>query len=292
MKDRGYFSIRSFLIHLYQVIRWGAKLGWDLEGNWLPAWGFLLFSLIAPIAGVLMVVFMYRVVSGGALSGEFSCFLLPGMVGFLFIRQILTYSGYVVIEDREHYRLLRYTYIVPFPLGIQVLARVLPRYAISTAGAVVVLGIGGWAMGVRLDLKAVDWGSSIAALVVALVAIQALGWILASLMLLIDRMGWVFAEGISGVLFLASGAAFPLTILPQGLQQLGYILPITYWLDIWRVAFFGTNSLRTFPHIATHQLWTLFLLTTLIWVVIAFLWGQMANRWARRWGRIERETFY
>lgn len=284
--------ITDRLTHTWQVLRWGAKLGWDLEGNWLPFAGYLLFSLISPIAGVFMVVFMYRVVSGGEINPQYAQFLLPGMVGFLYIRQILTYSGYVVIEDREHYRLLRYTYIVPFPLGIQVLARVLPRYLISTVGAGVVLGLGSILMNCPLRVQEIDWNGVIVSLLVAMVAIQSIGWMLAALMLLIDRMGWVFAEGISGIMFLVTGAAFPLSVLPYWLKWVGYILPITYWLDIWRISLFGESSLRSLETLNLHQLWLLFGVTTAAWLGAAIGWGKVADRWARRWGRVERETFY
>jgi len=120
----------------------------------------------------------------------------------------------------------------------------------------------------------------------------AMGWMLASLMLLIDRMGWVFAEGIAGLLFLLTGAVIPLDIIPAPLALIGKSTPIAYWIDLWRLAVYGDAVKLALQSSSIPELWNRLLTSTIIWLVFAIMWNIAADKLARRWGRIERETFY
>jgi ABC-2 type transport system permease protein len=45
------------------------------------------------------------------------------------------------------------------------------------------------------------------------------------------RHYWSLGEAVAGGLFLFSGAIFPLDVLPRILRPLGYLFPVTYWLE-------------------------------------------------------------
>ncbi len=269
-----------------------AKLGWNQEGNWAPPLVYLLFSLIAPISGVLMLVFMYRVVKGDAAQPEFLAFLLAGSAMFLFVRAIMTGAGLAVIEDREHYRLLRYLYISPMPFPVLISGRVVVKLVISLAGLAATLGAGYLFLGVPFRAGGVDWLTVMSAFLMGLVGLVSFGWILASMMLLVDRMGWVWAEGISGLMFLASGAVIPFSFLPPAVAWVGRWLPMTYWGDLWRRALYGDLPVLAQPDLSAVTMWLRFLALTAVWTLAAAVWYRLADQLARKLGRIERETFY
>ncbi len=278
--------------HLVQALKANAKLGWDQEGNWAPPLLYLLFALIAPISGVLMLVFMYLVVKKDTTDPSFLAFLLAGSAMFLFIRTIFAGAAYAVIEDREHYKILRYTYLVPVPFPVQIVGRVAVKLMISLVGMVATISVGNLFLGLPFRPDGIQWGQFAASLGFGLIGLFALGWMLASIMLILDRMGWVWAEGVSGILFLAGGAIIPLSMLPLPMLWLGKILPMTYWADLWRISLYGELSVLAQPQLNLSQLWAWLIASTIIWFVISFFWYILCDRIARRMGRIERETFY
>jgi ABC-2 type transport system permease protein len=278
--------------HFIQAIKTNAKLGWDQEGNWAPPLLYLLFALIAPISGVLMLVFMYLVVKKDTSDPSFLAFLLAGSAMFLYIRTIFSGSGYAVIDDREHYKILRYTYIVPVPFPIQIVGRVSVKLMISIVGMIATISVGKIFLGIPFRPDGILWGQFAGSLGLGLIGLYGMGWMLASVMLLLDRMGWVWAEGVSGILFLAGGAIIPLSMLPWPMVWLGKILPMTYWADLWRISLYGDLPVLAQPNLSVPQLWTWLITLTIIWFVVSLIWYSICDRLARKLGRIELESFY
>ena len=277
---------------ILRALRANMKLGWDQEGNWAPPLVYLLFALIAPIAGVLMLVFMYLVVKGGSTDKSFLMFILVGATVYLFVRLVLQGAGFAVVEDREHYRILRYIYIAPAPFPVQIAGRVAVKLLIAAVSVIVTFLCGYYFLGVTFRPDGILWGTFFGSFALGLTGLIAIGWMLASMMLLIDRMGWVWAEGIAGLMFLVTGAVVPFSLLPTPFIWLGKILPMTYWVELWRHALYGADALFALPGLKPNQLWMMLAITTPVWVVIAALWYRVADNLARKWGRVERETFY
>jgi ABC-type polysaccharide/polyol phosphate export permease len=42
---------------------------------------------------------------------------------------------------------------------------------------------------------------------------------------------WSYPEAVAGALFLIVGAVFPIAVLPPFAQALGYLVPLTWWLE-------------------------------------------------------------
>ncbi len=276
---------------MLRAFRAHSKLGWDLEGNWAPAWLYVIFALIPPIFGVLMLVFMYRIVMGDNGSPDYLAFLLAGSASFLFVRLLLAGAGMVVVEDREHYKTFRYIYTSPIPFPVQIFGRVAPKTLIAIFGAVLTIWAGHAVLKVTLNPAGIDWLTVVASLALAIIGMASIGWMLASLMLVIDRMGWIIAEGIAGLLFLITGAIFPMSLLPAPVAAIGKSIPITYWMDLWRLAIFG-KAAKLGTTFTVDKLWLYLVLTTILWAIIAIVWYRIADKLARHWGKIEQETFY
>jgi len=276
----------------FQAYIANARLAWNMEGNWAPPLVYLAISLLSPAASVLIIVFMYLVILGDARDTTFIAFVIPGSAVYIFVRFVLQGCGYAVVEDREHYRLLRYIYIAPVPFPVQLFGRTTPKILIATVGSALTILAGVLFLDIPLRPDGVDWMMLCGGFAVGLIGCLALGWILASLMLLLDRMGWAMVEGVAGVIFLLSGMVIPLGILPGFLSRIGTALPMTYWAELWRHALFGSMAALSLPGMNIAQLWQRLLFTTAVIAVLAFAWYFVADRIARRWGRIEAETFY
>jgi len=277
---------------ILRAVRANLKLGWDIEGNWAPAWAYLFIALATPAAGVLMLVFIYLVVMGAAGEKVFLAYLMGGASVFVFVRLVLSAAGWAVIEDREHYKTLRYIYIAPSPFAAQLIGRIGFKTAIAAFGSALTI-IAGWlALGVPFRPDGIQWLDFIGGFIVGLVGMVGMGWLLASAMLLVDRMGWVWAEGFSGLLFLVSGMAIPLKVLPAPLAWVGRQIPITYWAELWRHALYGGTVALSLPGMTTAEIWLRLLLSTMAWTTAAGVGLKLADYFARRWGKIESETFY
>ena len=175
--------------HIIKAIRANIKLGWDQEGNWAPPLVYLLFALIAPVAGVLMLVFMYLVILGESREIGFLAFFLTGAAVFMYVRLILQGACFAVVEDREHYRMLRYMYIAPVPFPVQILGRIMVKLVIGTVGVLVTFLAGSLILDVPFRPDGIDWVGVAGGLFIGLLGAMAIGWMLSSMMLLVDRMG-------------------------------------------------------------------------------------------------------
>lgn len=280
------------LKHLFRAFIVNMKLGWNQEGNWAPPLLYLLFALIAPIAGVLMLVFMYLVVKGDSTDQSFLLFILTGSTVFLFIRQVLQGAGFAVVEDREHYRVLRYIYIAPVPFVVQIAGRIGVKLVIASLGVIATFAIGYIFLEISFRPDGVLWDWFFGSFVLGIIGLAAIGWALASMMLLIDRMGWIWAEGFAGLMFLASGAIIPFALLPSPFTFFGSLLPTTYWVELWRLSLFGSASVLALGNVEPQLLWIKLALSSTVWMIFALVWSYVADSIARRLGKIEQITFY
>lgn len=276
---------------VFRAIRANARLGWNIEGNWAPPVLYLAFALIAPVSAMLMLVFMYLVILGDSSDKSFLAFLLTGSTVFMYMRLILQGACFAVVEDREHFRILRYIYIAPVPFPAQVFGRVAVKLLIGTVGVLITLTAGRFILHIPFS-NDINWLGVFGGLVIGLTGAAAISWMLASLMLLIDRMGWMWAEGFAGLLFLVSGAVIPFKELPGIFAYIGKILPVTYWAEVWRHSFFGGNTIFSLPDLGIGEAVWMMSITSVIWLVIAIFFHRLCDMLARRWARIERETFY
>lgn len=79
-----------------------------------------------------------------------------------------------------------------------------------------------------------------------------MGLILASVMLLLVHHMWGIGDAVASALYLFSGAIFPLEVLPDFLRPIGYIMPLTYWLELMRRAMVGEVAMA-FPTLAGYS---------------------------------------
>ena len=101
--------------------------------------------------------------------------------------------------------------------------------AVTLAFAVVLLGL-------RIDPTQVDWPLLAVTMLLGLPPVLALGIVLAAVCLQTRQESWSYPEAFAGALFLVSGAVFPLAVLPDALQVVGLLNPLTWWVAGVRLA--------------------------------------------------------
>ena len=73
-----------------------------------------------------------------------------------------------------------------------------------------------------------------------------LGLLLAGATLRMAQYSFNIGDSVAGALYLFSDAIFPLQVLPTFLRPIGYIMPISYWLELIRRALVGSVA-EAFP---------------------------------------------
>ena len=161
---------------------------------------------------------------------------------FMYVAQVLFGITWVIHDDREHYQTLKYIYISPANYYVYILGRSVSKIVVTTFGVIITLGFGILALNIPIALFVVNWPLLALAMGLGLACIISFGLALAGISFLTAKHDQGMNEGIAGVFYLFCGAIFPISRLPAWSTPLATVLPITYWLYVVRVAFFGEGS--------------------------------------------------
>ncbi|MBF6605422.1 MAG: ABC transporter permease [Chloroflexi bacterium] len=112
-----------------------------------------------------------------------------------------------------------------------VLGRGVARVGVGLIGAVIALGVGFVFLGVGFDPARVDPILSGVSMVVGLGAVVAIGILMAAVCLQTRQDSWRYPEALAGALFLISGVVFPLSVLPDPVQAVGLVSPLSWWIE-------------------------------------------------------------
>ncbi len=197
-----------------------------------------------PLASALILVFMIQVIAGP--SGQMlRGFVIVGSALWSLVLSGIAGLAWAVLDDRERYRMLKYVYVSPSSFVVVLLGRGIARLAVGAMGAAITLAVGVVFLGVSFSLAAVDWPLLVITAASGLVAILALGVMMAAICIQTRQDSWTYPEAVAGALFLVVGAVFPLSALPSALQVIGLLNPLTWWIAGVRQALFpgGPSSI-------------------------------------------------
>jgi ABC-2 type transport system permease protein len=127
-------------------------------------------------------------------------------------------------------------------LPVMLLGSVLYPFTLTTLRVAVYLGWGAVLFG--FPLRGANWISVLMVLLATVLSFSGLGLFSSAYLLLFKRGNptkWLFL-GISSIV---GGMLFPISILPQWLQILAHLNPVTYALDAMRAALLEGASVRT-----------------------------------------------
>jgi ABC-2 type transport system permease protein len=216
---------------------------------------------------------------------------------YMYVAEVLFGVTWVIHDDREHYMTLKQVYIAPINFYTYVFGRAAIKVAITTIGVVITLAFGVLALGVDIDLLAVDWVLFVPAMLVGLMTLLIIGLALGGVTFLTAKHGMGINEGIAGIFYVLSGVIFPITILPDWAQVISKLLPVTYWMEAVRRGL-SPETMAALPGATGLQgMSDLELIIALLVSAVAFLFVSMAifkyaDKAARRKGKIDWTSAY
>lgn len=285
---------------ILRTLSWSTWLGWQIESNWADIRLFLLYLVVKPLSGSLMLVCMFYAASYATtrVPPEFLPYIYVSNACYGLVGAVMFGMSYVVISDRESYRMLKYIFISPAEFQAYFVGRGLARALEGLVGGIITILAGLAIPEVRHALNIAEFDPLwlLIYLVIGGVMLWSGGMILASAMLNLSRSGMFLSEGIAGVVYFLSGVIFPISVLPKALQYVGLCLPTTYWLEGMRRAITGPPPEGSPLALSPLASWTkpelAFALigTTLILIVVSQWFYRYNVRRAWHNGRIEEAT--
>ncbi len=289
-----------------RTLGWSAWLGWQIESNWADVRLFLLYMVVKPVCGALLLVLVFyaadfavsELPGGTRLRAEYLPYIYISNACYGLVGTVMFGMSYVVISDRESYRMLKYIYISPAAFQAYFVGRGLARGVEGLVGGTIIIATGLLIPRVReaVPFEKFDPLLLLAFLGVGAVMLWACGMILASAVLNMSRSGMFLSEGIGSLVYFLSGVVFPVNQLPEWLRPISLSLPTTYWLEGMRRAISGPvppeSPLADSPLAQWESGHLLLALvgTTAVLVVVSQLFYRYSVRKAWRNGKLEEVT--
>jgi ABC-2 type transport system permease protein len=213
------------------------RLGWKMEANWTDPFLFVIYSVAKPLASALILVVMLDVISGRA-KPEYRAFVIVGSALWSFVLSGVSGLAWMILDDRERYRMLKYLYVSPSDFLAVIFGRGVARIGVGAMGAAITLAVGVVFLNVPFDVGRIDWILLTTVMVLGVTSILAIGLIMAAICMQTRQDSWSYPEAAAGALFLISGVVFPLSVLPGAVQAVGLLSPLTWWIEGVRLALF------------------------------------------------------
>jgi len=266
------------------------RLGWVISSNWTRPFIFVIYSVLRPLSGAFILVVMYRVISGGAAgTATYLAFLVSGVAFWSFVQFGFAGLANGMADDRGEYRMLKYVYTSPVHFYVYLLGRGLAQLASAVASAVIVLVVATIALRLPIDPLRVNYPLLLAASFLAMLAVIAMAMAY-GLLLLLARDSHGYGDLGASVLYVVSGAIFPISVLPGILATVAALSPLVYWMELIRRSLLGSHTIRMFATLSDGDVLLRLLVATAATLIIAHLVFTWADRLARQRGLIDMES--
>ena len=266
-----------------------------MDSNWTEPWLFMVYSVVKPIAGAFILVFMYWIFSliGGFSSGATFAYVYVGNAFFIFVGATLFGTFQVIQSDREWYQTLRYTYIAPISYYVYIVGRAASKVAIAAFAVVITLAFGWAFLGVQFASTWSDLPLFAVGLALGLICLITIGVTLAGVSFLTAKHVHGLAEGIPALFYVFCGVLFPLSVLPPWGQAIGKAIPLTYWFDLTRRLLLPPNAIpTTLGQFSDAGILALLLASTLLFFLLSIGVFKLGEFLARRAGKLDMTTSY
>jgi len=237
---------------ILRTIKQAVWVGWKVETNWADPLVFAIYYMIRPIAGLLIVGFVFLIgsfASGGALNSQYFAYMFIGNTFFLYLLQVTQTMSMLIHEDRAHYEVLKHIYLTPGSLSWYIVGRALNGVMNASMSLILTLSFGvlifqGF-LGVQIPVNwfGIDFSVLALSLTLGIVCFMAIGFILCGINIMTSKVQFMLTEYVSGILYLFGGVVFVPQILPPWGQIISNALPITYFLNSIRFSILHQGSL-------------------------------------------------
>lgn len=278
----------------WRSFRVAAWLGWQIESNWTDPFLFAIYSIVKPLASAGILVVMYSIITQGNFASPIFPYIYLGNAFYIYVGAVMAGISWAVIDDREHYKTLKYMYVAPISIPMYLIGRGVAKFIVGTISVVITIGFGVLFLNLTIDFTQVNWLLFVTSLLLGVVMLAMMGLMLSGITLLIAHQVWFLGEGVAGALYLFSGAIFPLEVLPPVLRPFGYMMPITYWLELLRRSLVGSvaQAFPTLSNITNLQLFGILLGLTLVFALLSILVFRWCEYRARERGLLDMITNY
>jgi ABC-2 type transport system permease protein len=269
-------------------------LGWQIESNWTDPFLFAVYSIVKPLTSAGILVVMYAIVTHGNFASTAFSYMYLGNAFYMYVGAVMTGMSHAVIDDRERYRTLRSVWVAPVHIPMYLIGRGAARFLTGSLSVFVTIAVGVLFLHVAVNPLTVRWPMFLSVLAIGAVMLAMMGLLLASVVLVITHQSWLIGDAAAGALYLFSGAIFPLEVLPRYLRPIGWMMPVTYWLELLRrslVAGIAAES-PTLSGIGDLQLLGILIALTCVLGVTARVVFAWCDWNARERGLIDRTTNY
>jgi ABC-2 type transport system permease protein len=164
--------------------------------------------------------------------------------------------------------------------------------ATATIGVIVALAFGRFVLGIPIGGPGTQWGLLVLVTALGLVSVSWLGIVLAGASLVVARHSINMNEGLTGLLYLLSGAVFPIQLLPHWAQSISLALPFGYWLELIRRIVTGRSFSGPLARYSDAQLWLILAAATAAISIGALIWFRACEHTARARGLFDWKTNY
>jgi len=269
-----------------------ARLGWEVSSNWTQPLVFAIYSLLRPISAALILVVMYSVISGSRAGvAGYLAFLVVGISFWAFVQNGLGGFANAISEDRGRFRTLKYVYMSPLSFYVYLTGRSVAQLGSGAASVVIVLLAATVALRLPIHPFRIDYPMLLAACALAFLGLIAVAMAY-SLALLSARHSYGYGEVAAQVLYIVSGAIFPISVLPGPLAALASLSPLVYWLELVRRALLAGGALRMFPALSDGAVLLRLEISTAGTLLLAYLVFRWADHRARKLGLIDMELSF
>jgi ABC-2 type transport system permease protein len=266
------------------------RLGWEISSNWTRPLIFVIYSVLRPLSAAFILVVIYQFISGRAAgTSAYLAFLVTGVAFWSFVQYGLAGLSNGMVEDRGEYKMLKYVYTSPAHFYVYLLGRGLAQLASAVASALIVLVVATVALRLPIDPLHINYPLLLVASFLALLAVIGIAMAY-GMVLLHARDAHGYGELGAGVLYVISGAIFPISILPGVLSAVASFLPLVYWMELIRRSLLGSQAIRMFPALSDADVLLRLFITTAGTLILAHLVFTWADRTARHKGLIDMET--
>lgn len=291
MTERTILDKKPGHLRTFATATW---LGWQVESNWTDLFVFLIYSIVAPISRASILVVMYLVIRGNDFSNPEFVNMYLGNALFGLIGNVVNAISGGIIEEREHYRTLKYLYVAPIKIPVYLIGRGVAAMAGAILSLVATVLFAAIFLKMPLNFAAINWPLLIPSLIFGFVSSVSIGLILAGWALTIKNNPWVLGQSFVSLFFFVSGAVFPLSVIFGSAQWPGYLFPVGFWLVLTRRALVPGigHSFPMYENLSDPQLLLLLIGYSIVSVVIAFGIFKRFDHKAREEGMIDMVSNY
>jgi ABC-2 type transport system permease protein len=278
-----------------RTVKQAIWLGWKVETNWADPLVFAIYYLIRPLAGLLIVGFIFIIGStatGGVFNPDYFAFMFIGNTFFIYVTQIMMTMSMLIHEDRSHYEVLKHIYLTPGSLWWYIIGRALNGVMNASISLIMTLAFGvlifqGF-LGVQIPINwlGINYPALALSMVVGIVCFIAMGFFLSAINIMTSRVQFMLSEYVSGILYLFGGVVFLPNVLPSWGQAISNALPITYYLRSVRLSILQAADFS----FQTNMLYLI--VTTVATIIFGVGTFRIAIHQARKNGLIDRKEEY